>query len=91
LIDSFTRGVRKGAYWATRSDIAKYPAAEVLPCPLPATQTLAGVPTRLAELDDRTQEQLINWGYAICDAAMRAYVVTDAGPPPAFPYPAAGV
>jgi len=31
------------------------------------------------------------WGYGICDAAMRAHVVPDAGPPPAFPYPAAGV
>jgi NTE family protein len=56
LIDSFNRGIRKGAYWATRSDIAKYPAAEVLPCPFAATQTLAGVPTRLAELEQRTQE-----------------------------------
>ena len=91
LIDSFNRGIRKGTYWATRSDIANYPAAEVLPCPFAATQTLAGVPTRLAELDPRTQEQMINWGYAICDAAMRAYVVKDAGPPAAFPYPAAGV
>ncbi len=91
LIDSFNGGVRKGTYWATRSDIAKYPATQALPCPFAATQALAAVPTRLAELDDRIQQRLINWGYGICDAAMRAHVVPDAGPPPAFPYPAAGI
>jgi hypothetical protein len=31
-----------------------------------------------------------NWGYAICDAAMRTHVVTGA-PAPTFPYPASGV
>lgn len=30
--------------------------------------------TRLKRLDDRLQKQLINWGYAVCDAALRAHV-----------------
>jgi NTE family protein len=91
LIGSFTEGERKGTYWATRSDITRYPAAGALPCPLASTQTLAAVPTRLAALDDLVQQRLINWGYAICDAAIRSHVETDAPLPRGFPYPAAGV
>jgi hypothetical protein len=34
---------------------------------------LAAIPTRLEKMDDTLQEQLINWGYAISDAALRAY------------------
>jgi NTE family protein len=38
-----------------------------------------------------TQERLINWGYAICDAAMRKHVEPTAAAPVEFPYPPAGV
>jgi NTE family protein len=41
-------------------------------------------------LDGKVQERLINWGDAICDAALRAQV--DRSPPHApFPCPEAGV
>ena len=42
-------------------------------------------------MDEAVQEQLINWGYAVCDAAMRRHV--DPGQPAdgAFPYPEVGV
>ena len=44
--------------------------------------------TRLKRLDAAWQERLINWGYAVCDAAMRSHVAGAANPPPAaFPYP----
>jgi len=91
LIDSYVSGDRKGTYWAARSNIGNYPATETLACPFEATQKLAAVPTRLAALDDLTQQRLINWAYAICDAAMRSHVVTTVAAPSAFPYPAAGV
>jgi NTE family protein len=91
LIGSFVSGDRTGTYWATRSNIDNYAAPQVLPCPYEATRHLAAIPTRLAAIDELVQEQLINWGYAICDAAMRLHVVTNAAPPSAFPYPAAGV
>jgi NTE family protein len=48
---------------------------------------LAAIPTRLKRLDDETQERLINWGYAVCDAALRAHVDPALQPMPAFPYP----
>jgi NTE family protein len=51
---------------------------------------LAEYATRLAAVPDLTQQRLVNWGYAICDAAMRAHMDQNlaAG---RFPYPAAGV
>ena len=91
LIGSFVAGERTGTYWATRSNIANYPASKALACPFDATERLAAIATRLAALDALTQQRLVNWGYAICDAAMRSHVVTDAPPPAGFPYPAAGV
>ena len=49
---------------------------------------LAELPTRLKRMDDATQERLINWGYAVCDAALRKHVVAaDIQPKAAFPYP----
>ena len=52
---------------------------------------LAGTPTRLKRLDEEVQERLINWGYAVCDAALRRHVDPNAPEAPALPYPAAGV
>jgi NTE family protein len=91
LIGAFTSGDRDGTYWATRSNSSNYRAPGALACPFEATQRLAAVPTRLAAISSELQEQLINWGYAICDAAMRLHVETSAPLPAAFPYPQSGV
>lgn len=78
---------RAGAYWGIRSNIANYSTPDVLGCPVAKTTLLAEVPTRLAELDSTTQERLINWGYAICDAGLRAHVQPSPPPPTGFPFP----
>ncbi len=91
VIGSFESGERKGTYWGSRSDISAYPAPGTLPCPVAETIALAEYPTRLASVPDVTQERLINWGYAVCDAAMRAHVDPTLAPPARFPYPAAAV
>jgi NTE family protein len=91
VIGSFQSGARKGAYWGIRSDIADYPAPTALPCPVLQAAALAEYPTRLADVPDVTQERLINWGYAICDVAMRAHVVPTADAKAGFPYPDSGV
>ena len=90
-IESFVLGVRKGSYWSVRSDIEEFAAPDVLPCPPERTRELAAIPSRLKGLSGDLQERLINWGYAMCDAAIRRYVTADAAPPPGFPYPKAGV
>lgn len=91
VVDSFRAGRRQGAYWRSRSDIADFPAPSKLPCPHDRTLELARVPTRLQAMDAATQERLINWGYAVTDAALRAHVIPAAPPPDDFPYPARGV
>jgi NTE family protein len=90
-IDAFKAGTKDGAYWGVRTDIADYGLHDALPCPHEATLALAALPTRLARTDDRTQERLINWGYAVCDAALRAHVDPTVAAPAGFPYPDAGV
>ena len=91
LIAGYQDGASDGAYWGIRSDIANYAVADPLPCPAESTGRLADEPTRLTRMPPLTQERLINWGYAIADAALRAHVRPGAPPPAGFPYPAAGV
>jgi NTE family protein len=90
-IDGFKGKLRHGAYWGIRTNILDYKLDSALPCPHADTMRLAGVPTRLSRINEKTQEQLINWGYAVCDAAMRKHVEQTATPPAGFPYPAAAV
>ena len=87
VIGSFIRKERKGTYWGVRTNIADYALADALPCPFDRTTELAHVKTRLKALGAELQERLINWGYAVCDAAMRTRVVPGAPKPAAFPYP----
>ena len=91
VIGSFQSGERKGAYWGIRTDIADYHVGNPLPCPHARTLALAETPTRLKRLDERLQEQLINWGYAVTDAALRKHVDPTLATPTDFPYPAAAV
>jgi NTE family protein len=91
VIEAFKAGHRQGTYWGIRTCIDDYQLANAIPCPEEKTKALANIPTRLKRMDDVTQERLINWGYAICDAAIRKHVQPGAAVPQAFPYPASGV
>lgn len=86
LIAAYRAGQRKGTYWSIRSQIADYGVANSLQCPPERTAELALVPTRLADMPDELQERLINWGYAICDVAMRRWVDPGLPEAAAFPY-----
>jgi NTE family protein len=99
VIDNQVRSLRKrdaidafeadwdGAYWGIRTDIGNYGLSDALPCDLNRTRELAATPTRLTAMKDDLQERLINWGYAVCDAALRRHVNRGITPPGAFPYP----
>ena len=91
VITLFEQGERKGAYWGIRQGIKTYFDPYPLACPADRTTALALTATRLAKMDDVLQERLINWGYAICDAAIRRYFDSTLPAPVEFPYPAAGV
>lgn len=96
IIDSYRRpagtdGARNGCYWGIWSDIADFRLSDSLPCDFDSTTELAEISTRLAKLEAIQQERLINWGYAVCDASVRAFFDKTLPAPVAFPYPAAGV
>ena len=90
LIDGYKQATKPllGAYWGIRTLIADY-HVRTLPAPPERTLELAATPTRLARLSLKRRHRLVNWGYAVCDAAMRAYVLPQppAPPPPGFPFP----
>jgi NTE family protein len=75
------------AYWAIDTRIEDYPAANKLPSSPARTDGLKDIRTRLNEFSPTEQESLINWGYALCDAAMRSFIVGAASPPAGWPCP----
>lgn len=90
VVGSYKKGLRKGAYWGIWTNAQDYQVDDPIPCPSDKTLVLAATPTRLKRLDDLTQERLINWGYGVCDCALRAYYDTTL-PKGSFPYPQSGV
>jgi NTE family protein len=91
VIRAFEAGERTGTYWGIRTAIADYGMANALLCPEEKTLVLAATPTRLKRVDGVLQERLINWGYAVTDAAMRRHVVPQAAAPSGFPYAGSGI
>lgn len=91
LIDSFIEGEREGTYFGMRTNIKDYPLNDAWPVDAGRALELANVSTRLKALNDATQERLINFGYALCDAAMRAHVLNGAPRPSQLPYPETGI
>lgn len=93
LIDSFKTpktdvNHRAGTYWGIRTNIADYglPASDRFDCAHDRTMELAETPTRLKRMSDTLQERLINWGYAVCDAALRKHMTTGLTKPGQLPY-----
>ena len=75
LIESYQRGDHTGTYWGIRTDFADYKlAADPLGCAHRNPIPLAEIPTRLERMPRTQQDKLMNWGYAICDAALRAHI-----------------
>ncbi len=91
VVNSFVEGERKGTYWGIRTNIADYDLNNALPCPASETLKIANYATRLKAMGSIEQERLINWGYAVCDAAMRRHVQPTLPTPIGFPYPEIGV
>lgn len=88
LIDAFKAGTEHdGAYWGIRTDYGDFPKT-ALDCPADRTGELAATPTRLSRLEPSYQDRLINWGYAVCAAAIDNYFKgAGNGAPTAFPCP----
>jgi hypothetical protein len=91
VVEAFQTGLRQGAVWSISVNISEYQLSDALPCPEDRTSELAALGDPFSTLDSETQERLINWGYAICDAALRKHYPPKRETKPKFPYPKRGV
>jgi NTE family protein len=75
LINSYERKDHNGTYWGIRTSFADYKLTDdPLKCLTRNPIPLAEIPTRLEAMPRNVQDRLMNWGYAICDAALRAHI-----------------
>ncbi|MGY2932033.1 NTE family protein [Bradyrhizobium sp. GM6.1] len=95
LIESYDRKDHSGTYWGIRTSFADYKLADdPLQCSARNPVPLAEIPTRLEAMPEDQQNRLMNWGYAICDAALRAHLDpalqaklgVSISPPKQFPF-----
>jgi NTE family protein len=96
LIESYQCGDHDGTYWGVRTKFSDYKLTDdPLKCATRNSVPLAEIPTRLEAMPRNLQDRLMNWGYAVCDAALRAHIdkalqarlgVTIV-PPVRFPFP----
>ncbi len=88
LVDAFQEGKKRGTYWGVTTRIADYGLADALVKDSATTASLQEIRTRLNPFSDEEQGRLINWGYALADAAMRRYVLQGTtAPTGALPFP----
>jgi len=91
IVGGLAAGLREGAYWGIWSHVRDFGLADALEVDDAAATALARTPTRLGKLERAHQERLINWGYAVCDTAMRTHVVPGTPRHGSLPYPGAGI
>ncbi len=92
LLDAFAKNddAHDGTYWGIRTHIGDYGFQGALNCPTARTDELANIPTRLERLEPEISNRLVNWGYAVCDAAMQqhcAKYLPTHSPAAKFPFP----
>jgi NTE family protein len=76
---------RRGTYWGIRTRIDAYGVANALTKDNDKTAALQNIRTRLNEFKPAEQGALINWGYALTDAAMRRWVDPQNAAPAKWP------
>ncbi len=86
----------KGAYWGIASEVERYGLAGYTNVPAmvvdsAATSELSRMRTRLNRFSDPEQGKLINWGYAICDTAIRRWVLQPGAESKGWPVPEYGL
>jgi NTE family protein len=92
LISDYINKKMAGTYWGIATNISHYDLEKNgFPGPIIAdsemTRSLSQIRTRLNRVTDKEQYQLINWGYALADAAMRRHVLKKNTAPGKLPYP----
>lgn len=73
LIQNFiTPGNYNGAYWGIDTNIETYPNIDPIVKYDNKYKSMADLPTQLRPFSDKNRDTLINWGYALTDAALRS-------------------
>jgi NTE family protein len=88
---SATEGVLRGTYWSVATDPDKYPATKPVVFDRARAEQAARVGTWLHFLGERESEDLVNWGYFICDVALRSHYDAALPAPTALPIQAGTV
>ncbi|CAG9183861.1 hypothetical protein LMG23994_05247 [Cupriavidus pinatubonensis] len=76
---------KKGAYWRLKTKIGEFGLPNALATDNATTAALQQVRTRLNRFTPKEKGQLINWGYALTDAAMSRYVLDSPASTGALP------
>jgi NTE family protein len=87
LITEFEAKRKRGAYWGIGTKIEEYKDAAFPFKDTTVTDGLAKVPTRLAHFEDHVRGQLVNWGYVLCDVAIRKRAELVVQPAASLPLP----
>lgn len=87
LVQDYIDGERKGTYWGIATDIDDYHLVDPMVKDNAITAEQQKVETRLKSFNDKKQGRLINWGYALADAAMRKHVLEQAPQKGVWPIP----
>lgn len=77
----------RGTYWGIATRIAKFGLPDATAISEKKIAQLASIRTRLNRFSEQEQEELINWGYAVSDAAVRAHLPDVPLPKPQPPFP----
>jgi NTE family protein len=87
LVSELQASTAKGAYWGITTNIDHYGLTTPLTRHNDVNAKLQAIRTRLNAFSDEEQGQLINWGYALTDAAIRKHVLDRDPGPGQWPYP----
>jgi NTE family protein len=77
----------KGTYWGITTRIGDYDLRDPMTTDSALTTSLQHMRTRLSRFKQDEQGHLVNWGYALADAALRRYVEHAPVAPAAWPLP----
>lgn len=87
VIEDYVNKSHSGTYWGIKTEINNYQLADALVKDNDLTKSFQSVRTRLNSFLDEEQGHLINWGYALADAALRKHVYQQALKPKGWPLP----
>ena len=91
IVGQLDTGDKQGGFWGIATRIGKYGLTDPMTHDSALTESLQYMRTRLNRFSDEEQGHLINWGYALADAAVRRYLNVPVGvsqgswPEPNFP------